>query len=200
MAENSKELLKLEANYATVSSAACLESKLFVCKKDRSFSASGALPQKPTMPHLPKSQVLGKVQDFLGVISESNKKLLQDAKENPDSCDIEVLSGNESKYIELDLMLGIADLHTPEAVAAAESAISGRHQPFPLSESSSGSDDEDNSDDDGTTKDKIDEQNNNNKDCSGSVELKLNDAETDSSRTETKKRKLIKRPKIVVLP
>ncbi|KAL8474002.1 hypothetical protein ACS0TY_030740 [Phlomoides rotata] len=194
MAENSKELLKLEANSGTVTSAACLESKLFVCKKDRSFSASGALPP------LPKSQVLGKVQDFLGVISESNKKLLQDAKENPDSCDIEVLSGNESKYIELDLMLGIADLHTPEAVAAAESAIAGRHQPFPLSESNSGSDDEDSSDDDGTTKDKIDEQNNNNKDCSGSVELKPKDAETGSSRTETKKRKLIKRPKIVVHP
>lgn len=89
-------------------------------------------------------------------------------------------------------MLGIADLHTPEAVAAAESAIAGRHQPFPLSESSS--DDED----DDTRKDKIAEQNN--KHCSGSVELKMKDAETDSSCKATKQRKLKKRPNITVLP
>ncbi|KAJ4848134.1 hypothetical protein Tsubulata_034834 [Turnera subulata] len=48
--------------------------------------------------------VLGKVKDFLGVISEANKRLQQDAK---------------------NLMLGVADLHTREAVAAAESVIPG---------------------------------------------------------------------------
>ncbi|CAJ2668495.1 unnamed protein product [Trifolium pratense] len=69
--------------------------------------------------------VLGKVKDFLGVMSEANKRLENDAKDHPEEYDIEELTGNESEVIEMDLMLGVADLHTPEAVAAAESAISG---------------------------------------------------------------------------
>ncbi|EYU42771.1 hypothetical protein ABFS82_13G004600 [Erythranthe guttata] len=144
MAENnSKDLLKLEAD-APSSSSSSLESKLFVCKKDSSFSVSDAPPQtKPTMLPLPKSQFLGKVKDFLGVISESNKKLLEDAKENPEKYDMEVLSGNESKFIEMDLMLGIADLHTPEAVAAAESAMAGRPPVINLSDSNDSSSDDD---------------------------------------------------------
>lgn len=32
---------------------------------------------------------------------------------------------NESEYSEMDLLLGIADLHTPEAVTATESSIVG---------------------------------------------------------------------------
>lgn len=76
---------------------------------------------------------MGKVKDFLGVLSESNKKLMEEAKawsdsgfkfqtfhlstsfsilellfrgfcwmqERPDNFDIEVLSGNESNYIEM---------------------------------------------------------------------------------------------------
>ncbi|XP_052119036.1 uncharacterized protein LOC127739760 [Arachis duranensis] len=44
--------------------------------------------------------------------------------DHPKSYNIEELTGNESKVIEMDLMLGVADLNTPEAVAAAESAIS----------------------------------------------------------------------------
>ncbi|RYR53713.1 hypothetical protein Ahy_A06g028932 isoform A [Arachis hypogaea] len=45
-------------------------------------------------------------------------------RDHPESYNIEELTGNESKVIEMDLMLGVADLNTPEAVAAAESAIS----------------------------------------------------------------------------
>lgn len=45
-------------------------------------------------------------------------------------------------------MLGIADLHTPEAVAAAESAIAGCHPVIPLAASNSGTDSEDSSDND----------------------------------------------------
>ena len=45
-------------------------------------------------------------------------------------------------------MLGIADLHTPEAVAAAESAIAGYQPLIPLAASSSGTDSEDSSDND----------------------------------------------------
>ncbi|AES71707.2 hypothetical protein MTR_3g080910 [Medicago truncatula] len=69
-------------------------------------------------------EVLGKVKDFLGVMSEANKRLEHDAKDHPEKYDFEELTGNESEVIEMDLMLGVADLHTPEAVAAAESAVS----------------------------------------------------------------------------
>ncbi|KAL1352291.1 uncharacterized protein [Arachis hypogaea] len=50
--------------------------------------------------------------------------LFSKANDHPESYNIEELTGNESKVIEMDLMLGVADLNTPEAVAAAESAIS----------------------------------------------------------------------------
>ncbi|GFP97212.1 hypothetical protein PHJA_001865300 [Phtheirospermum japonicum] len=123
MAEkNNKDLLKMEVNTKTVASTSCLESKLFVCKKDNSFTLFEAPLQNPSMSPVPKSHV----HDFLGIISKSNKKLLQDAKNNPENYDIEMLNGKESEYIEMDMMLGVADLHTPEAVAAAESAMAGR--------------------------------------------------------------------------
>ncbi|XLS47682.1 hypothetical protein HN51_022040, partial [Arachis hypogaea] len=67
---------------------------------------------------------LGKVKDFLGVMSEANKRLELDAKDHPESYNIEELTGNESKVIEMDLMLGVADLNMPEAVAPTESTIS----------------------------------------------------------------------------
>ncbi|KAJ8630989.1 hypothetical protein MRB53_024312 [Persea americana] len=93
--------------------------------------------------------VLGRVKDFIGVMAAANKRLQLDAQENSrEKYDIEVLNGNESNYIEMDLLLGVADLHTPEAVAAAESAIAGSVSTFPVSASSSGSDAEDTDDDD----------------------------------------------------
>ncbi|KAJ0018426.1 hypothetical protein Pint_11333 [Pistacia integerrima] len=69
---------------------------------------------------------LGKVKDFLGVISEANKRLQLDAK---------------------DLMLGIADLHTPKAVTAAESAVAGNQPVISLAASNSGTNSEDSDDD-----------------------------------------------------
>ncbi|CAA2995227.1 Hypothetical predicted protein [Olea europaea subsp. europaea] len=155
MGSNSKVLLDLEANNNTTNfSTSCLESKLQFCGTDDVLLQSGATKinppqQKPTICPLPKSNVLGKVKDFLGVLSESNRNMMQEAKDNPENYDIEVLSGRESEYIEMDLMLGIADLHTPEAVAAAESAIAGYQPIIPLAgDSSSGSESEDSSDDD----------------------------------------------------
>ncbi|KAK4437487.1 hypothetical protein Salat_0082600 [Sesamum alatum] len=200
MAENnSKELLQLETNSAGVSSTSCLESKLFVCKKEKPFSLHGAPLQTPSMFPIPKSQVLGKVKDFLGVISESNKKLLQEAKDNPENYDIEVLSGKESEVIEMDLMLGVADLHTPEAVAAAESALAGYQPTMPLSESSSGSENEDSSsdEDDDNNEDDINEQDHNA--ASDSVKFGSKNAERDSSSETLKKRKPKKRTKIIEL-
>ncbi|KAL3644522.1 hypothetical protein CASFOL_009702 [Castilleja foliolosa] len=145
--KNSKDLLKLEVNAKNV----CLESKLFVCKKNNSFAPL----QKPsTSSPVPKSRVLGKVHDFLGIISESNKRLLHEAKDNPEKYDIEVLNGKESEFIEMDLMLGVADLHTPEAVVAAESAMAGHPPLIHLAESEDSSEDDDDDDDDDDDEDK----------------------------------------------
>ncbi|KAM1031169.1 hypothetical protein TB2_034438 [Malus domestica] len=114
MGNTSKDLLQFEHKRASTSP---LESTLLVCKN---ASTKKAQPG-PALP-LPKSQVLGQVRDFLGVISEANERLKQDAKDNPENYDIEVLTGNESQVVNMELMLGVADLQTPEAVAAAESA------------------------------------------------------------------------------
>ncbi|CAJ2668494.1 hypothetical protein L195_g010764 [Trifolium pratense] len=124
MTERSKELLQLEEQNPTP-----LETTLLVCdnnynNKKKKKESNTQTKRFPTAP-LPPSQLLGKVKDFLGVMSEANKRLENDAKDHPEEYDIEELTGNESEVIEMDLMLGVADLHTPEAVAAAESAISG---------------------------------------------------------------------------
>ncbi|XP_022936666.1 uncharacterized protein LOC111443185 isoform X2 [Cucurbita moschata] len=121
MRHASKDLLCLERKDLPSSS---FESSLLVCKKN-STSKEPCRNEKPITEPAPKSQVLGRVKDFLGVLSEANKKLQLDAKDDAEKYDIEALNGDESEVIELDLMLGIADLHTPEAVAAAESAIIG---------------------------------------------------------------------------
>ncbi|KAK9146485.1 hypothetical protein Sjap_006388 [Stephania japonica] len=64
-------------------------------------------------------------------MAESNRKQQDNAVKNSDEYDIEVLNGNENEYIEManlqDFLLGVADPHTPEAVAAAESTILGSH-------------------------------------------------------------------------
>ncbi|CAA6666297.1 unnamed protein product [Spirodela intermedia] len=79
----------------------------------------------------PAQHVLGKVKDFLGAIAEANEKLQLASRENGRSdYDIEVLTGNENEYIELDLLLGLTDLQTPEAVAAAEAAVGGSRPPL----------------------------------------------------------------------
>ncbi|XP_052112901.1 uncharacterized protein LOC127744734 [Arachis duranensis] len=103
MAERSKELLHLEHKATPLSS---LESTLLVCngKREQCTQAKMLPPNGTPLTYpIPKSQLLGKVKDFLGVMSEANKRLELDAK---------------------DLMLGVADLNMPEAVAATESTIS----------------------------------------------------------------------------
>ncbi|KAK8622726.1 hypothetical protein V6N13_117630 [Hibiscus sabdariffa] len=83
-------------------------------------------------------------------------------KNNSQAYDIEVLNGNDSKVIEMELMLGVADLHTPKALAAVESAIGGNQPVTTVSggdsssgtesdDSSDGSDDTEESDDDNET-------------------------------------------------
>uniref|UniRef100_A0A0A8ZR83 Uncharacterized protein n=1 Tax=Arundo donax TaxID=35708 RepID=A0A0A8ZR83_ARUDO len=108
-------------------------------------------PGPPADP-LPKSQVLGKVKDFLGEIAKANEKLQLDTQNKPpEEYDIEALTGNEKEYIEMDLLLGVADLHSEQAVEAAEATMNG----FPPSgksfacSSSDSEDDSDDSDEDG---------------------------------------------------
>ncbi|KAM1457750.1 hypothetical protein ACFX13_035744 [Malus domestica] len=150
MGNTSKDLLQFEHKRASTSP---LESTLLVCKNASTKKAQPEGKPGPALP-LPKSQVLGLVRDFLGVISEANERLKQDAKDNPENYDIEVLTGNESQ---VELMLGVADLQTPEAVAAAESAIVGCQPVIPLAINSSGEESEDSSDGDSSSDDSDDE-------------------------------------------
>ncbi|GFP96543.1 hypothetical protein PHJA_001798400 [Phtheirospermum japonicum] len=190
MAEkNSKDLLKLEVNTKTVTSTSCLESKLFVCKKDNSFPLFEAPLQKPSMSPVPKSHV----HDFLGIISESNKKLQQDAKNNPENYDIEMLNGKESEYIEMDLMLGVVDLHTPEVIAAAESAMAGRPPLIHLEGSKNNSDEYDGDED---KEEKISKPN---YETGPSATCGSKDEERDSSSKTSRKHKPERLSKIVEL-
>ncbi|KAK6942934.1 NOP protein chaperone 1 [Dillenia turbinata] len=148
MEQRSKDLLHLEQKNLAPSS---IESTLLVCNKSKGMASQSRKPYpdgKPLNNPVPQSQVMGRVKDFLGVMAEANKRLELDAKENSGkSYDIEELTGNESEYIEMDLMLGVADLHTPEAVAAAEAAIAGSQPVIALAGASSESESESESDD-----------------------------------------------------
>lgn len=95
-----------------------------------------------------------------------------------------------------DLMLGVADLHTPEAIAAAEIAMAGRAPLIPLVDS--GWESEDSSDEDNhKNKDKINKQIYEADTQSAAIESK--NAGRDSSCDPLRKHKLKKRTKIVEL-
>ncbi|OAY39351.1 uncharacterized protein LOC110623942 [Manihot esculenta] len=193
MGSSSRELLLLEHKNL---SASPLESSLLVCNKESISHTKKAPPDgKPIAAPIAPSQVLGKVKDFLGVISEANKRLQQDAKDNTQNYDIEVLTGTESEVIEMDLMLGIADLHTPEAIAAAESAVSNAQQLVPSDSDSSETESEGTSDDDDNKLDSDDED----KDEKTSFLLKHKTSKfgEDGSSQPAGKNTSKKRPKIV---
>lgn len=100
--------------------------------------------EKPSFTPLPKSQALEKVRDFLQDIAKANKELEIKAHENPCSnYDIEVLNDCEEQYIEMDLLLGVADLHSDAAVAAAEASMSGFQPTVADSEDDNDGDSED---------------------------------------------------------
>lgn len=149
MAHTSNILLDLETQKSASSS---IESKLLFCVNDDlrpQHPKSIHSEKKPSIRPVPKSQVLDKLRDFLPVMSEANKKLQLAAMDNTKVFDIESLEDNDSPHIEMDLMLGVADLNTPEAIVAAESAING-NQPVlsfaPTSESSDSSDEDERDD------------------------------------------------------
>lgn len=93
-------------------------------------------------------------------------------------------------------MLGIADLHTPEAIAAAESAIAGC-QPVPLAAGSSGTDSEDSSDD---SDDDEDDDNSDDDAEEKRSQLKLKRSESGQNISSSKNvSRSEKRPKIIEL-
>lgn len=148
MKSTSNALLDLEAE--SKSSFSSLESKLLFCNggSDLQSRISKLNPtvKKPEFSSTSQSQVLDKVKNFLGLLSEANKKLEVDAKENPKKYGIEELTGEDSEYIEMNLMLGVAELYSSEAVAAAESAIARQQPVIPLASSSSATESRDGSD------------------------------------------------------
>ncbi|KAM3321909.1 hypothetical protein P3S67_003060 [Capsicum chacoense] len=149
MQSNNKDLLRLEAE------ALSLESKLVFCSRDGGSESLNLKPdlcnKKPEISSVPKSQVLTKVKDFLGVFLENTRKVELEAKKNPEKYDIEALTGEESEYIEMDLMLGVAELHTQEAVSAAESAIATDQPAINLASSDNETESEDSSSEDDST-------------------------------------------------
>ncbi|KAK3161296.1 hypothetical protein QOZ80_1BG0075320 [Eleusine coracana subsp. coracana] len=183
MGEPSKELLDLPSEPRPPS--AFIESLLARQEQPKKKQDGKRKPGPPTDP-LPKSQVLGKVMDFLGEIAKANQKLQHDAQNKPPEVyDIEALTGNEKEYIEMDLLLGVADLHSEQAVEAAEATMNGL-PPSGKSFICSSSDSEDDSDEDGG-----DQPNALDKDkCKGPDEAEM---------SPTKGKKPIKRQKIVVL-
>ncbi|KAG9444025.1 hypothetical protein H6P81_015365 [Aristolochia fimbriata] len=188
MSRTSKDLLELEQRNPSF-----IEPRLLVHSNYNSSQTDNQHPgknaEKLSTTNLPPSQVFGRVQNFLGIMANANKKLEDelDAKGNPrEEYDIEVLTGNEKEYIEMDLVLGVADLHTPEAVAAAESTVAGtRHLNLPSASSSSSqsaTDSEDDEDDSGA--------------CSEDEGMKPNLDGCNPSRTEQPR----KRTKVTELP
>ncbi|CAN0908270.1 hypothetical protein LINGRAHAP2_LOCUS25195 [Linum grandiflorum] len=179
MGGSSKELLMLEKE----SSASAFQSSLLVSGSGSSHSLSKVGEKLVTAP-IPQSQVLGKVRDFLGVFSEANQQLQRDSKVNCTKYDIEALTGNESQLIEMDLMLGVAELRNQQALDAAEAALAGA-QPLTLDGSESDSSDESGSENSNDDNEK------NSKDASML-------GEDGSSRVN--KRRPKKQPKIVEMP
>ncbi|XP_042508011.1 unconventional prefoldin RPB5 interactor 1-like [Macadamia integrifolia] len=194
MGPTSKDLLSLERE----KSSSCLESTLLVCKKESLSKTSKPhhTNEKLATTSVPKSEVLGKVKDFLGVMEEANKRLRLDAQEkSQNDHDIEVLTGNETELIEMDLLLGVADLHTPEALAAAESAMTSSQSACLLAGGGSGSylscsdDDSDSGDDDD------DNDDNKNESC---LSDKFQKPKMDPDHSQDNK-KAKKRPRIIEL-
>ncbi|CAL0316324.1 unnamed protein product [Lupinus luteus] len=177
MAERSKELLHLEHKATSLSS---LESAVLVCNNNKKGESSTQIkklsPDAATAP-LPPSQLLGKVKDFLGVMSEANKRLKLDAK---------------------DLMLGVADLHTPEAVAAAEHAISSGQHVVPLAaDGSETNSDESSADEMESSDDKQDDGDDGKK---PSLSVKRASSGVDDVHEKQKRKHSKKCPGIIELP
>ncbi|CAL5364821.1 unnamed protein product [Camellia sinensis] len=233
MAHSNKDLLDLELEN---SSSSNLESTLLVCKIDDLQQSQNSKPTptdgKPFTSSAPKSHVMGKLKDFLGVMSEANQRLQNDAKRttlrtmilkfslgmslSTLKWSVKLFSSNSSMdqaalirsvfnvwvHLIQDLMLGVADLHTPEAISAAQSAIAGYQPVISLAASSSETESESSSDDssDGDSEDDSDDDYNDDNATATPPKLKrAKSVEDDSSSESSEKHKPKKQPKIVEL-
>ncbi|KAG0590445.1 hypothetical protein M758_1G108000 [Ceratodon purpureus] len=140
---SNRDLLQLERG------GNALEDRLRVTQQ----SSSDAKPRMPTT-SVPESSVLGRLKAFLPMMDEANQKLFSSIEEKGrEEFDIEAVDEDDDKpHIEMDLALGIADLNTPEALAAAERAAAGQIQNStdPVADSSDDSSDDDMESDDET--------------------------------------------------
>ncbi|KAL2925628.1 Transmembrane anterior posterior transformation protein 1 [Bienertia sinuspersici] len=162
MEKTSKELLQLEHKDL---SSSLNESALLVCGKSKKSSEEGAkLEGKPFNAPLPKSQGKGKGKG----------------------------KGKGRGWIRgKDLMLGVADLHTQEAMEAAEAAVAGNQRVVDLPHSSdSSSESESSSDDDD------DDDENAGPSTGKSEKMQVDDSLPQQLESRTKN----KRPKIIELP
>ncbi|KAL6010773.1 hypothetical protein ACLOJK_001215 [Asimina triloba] len=104
--------------------------------------------------------------------------------------DIEVLTGIEKECIEMNRVLGVADLHTPEAVAESDSVMAGSQLIHPSTICSDSSDSEDSDVDDNEEKSllkgKDHEQNAGGKDTSSSNQCRKNQDAFISRRCQSK--------------
>lgn len=135
--DRSRDLLQFERG------TSALEERLRVVPP-----SSDAKPRMPTT-SVPESSVLGRLKAFLPMMDEANRALFSGIEEKGrEQYDIEVVDEDDEKpHIEMDLALGIADLKTPEALAAAERAAAGQgnnaHQVADDSDDDSSDDDDD---------------------------------------------------------
>ncbi|CAM6081507.1 unnamed protein product [Calypogeia fissa] len=182
---SNKDLLQLESR-STV-----LEQRLRVCTNGEDV----AKREPPLITATPQSSVLGRIKSFLPAMDQANRKLFSDIKERgTEEFNIESISDPEARYVEMDLALGVADLNTPEALAAAELAANG--QVLKVDDSAVSSDDSSDSDTD--EEDKIGKNDMNslldvkrtkeNRQVSGSDH---EDCQNDESQTKRKKIELL---------
>lgn len=117
---------------------------LSICKANQEEIPRIAPKTVPLQP-LGESSVLSRVRTFLPILDEANRKLTKAIKEKgAKEYDIEVLNGHErDSYVEMDLALGVADLHTASAISAAERQIGGQVVDATLSRNEEDSDNED---------------------------------------------------------
>jgi len=200
MSPTSKDLLHLESNLDNSS----FEKSLLVCKNASSIgnNSSSSCHGSLRTTAVPESQVLGKIKYFLQVMGEANYKLQKDIQDKGiRDYDIEVLKGEEEQYIEMDLALGVSELHTPEALAAAESVMAGQDQPLPISATSDDSDSSSEGYDYSDSNCETEDDSNGNNDESGDGNARHSATKSQKSKRTrfTINRKGLKRPKIEVL-
>ncbi|KAI0828534.1 hypothetical protein BC628DRAFT_1487827 [Trametes gibbosa] len=67
------------------------------------------LGDRSTLPSGPPLELLSRVQAFLPELAASNADLIQRARENPESVNIENIGEDQGRYIEMKLGLGVFD-------------------------------------------------------------------------------------------